>query len=224
MAQDEWTLDDLSEKSGLPSRIIRSYIEQGLLRGPSSKGRYARYSDYHLTRLLAIRALRDQGLTLADIRIQLMSMSDEAVSQTAALVSPAAVAGAAPSGSALDYLRQLAWRSPGLDQDRSEAREPLRNRALPRGARPAKPTPPLARAPEASNPFETLLVALQQSLATRRVDRQSRGEAWFRIPVTPEIELHVRGAFSPEALATLERMADYLREIALGGVGPPAPP
>ena len=64
-----YSLEDLAAETGFDIRVIRSFIEQGLLRGPSSLGRYARYSDWHLIRLLAIKALKEQrGHTHSDIR------------------------------------------------------------------------------------------------------------------------------------------------------------
>ena len=66
-----YSLEDLSAKTGFEVRVIRSFIEQGLLRGPSSLGRYARYSDWHLVRLLAIKALKDRrGLTYSETSIE----------------------------------------------------------------------------------------------------------------------------------------------------------
>ena len=205
VADAELTLEELAERSGVQPRVIRSYIEQDLLRGPASKGRYARYGDYHLERLLAIRALREQGLSLAEIRLRLLTMSDEQIARTGA------AAAASGPASALEYLRRVALETPV-----PVAVAPPRLAAM-------RDSGPLGRAPEETTSFERLLFSLQEALADRRVDRQARGEPWYRIEVTPEIELHVRGAFSPEAVVTLERLADYLREIALGGMGPPAP-
>lgn len=211
------TLEELAERSGVQPRVIRSYIEQDLLRGPGSKGRYARYTNYHLERLLAIRALREQGLSLADIRVRLLTMNDEQIARTGATAAASAPA------SALEYLRRVTQEgSAGPSQPAGTPRLPaLRPPPQPHSA-PGSAAP-LGRAPEETTSFERLLFSLQEALAGRRVDRQARGEPWYRIEVTPEIQLHVRGAFSPEAVVTLERLADYLREIALGGTGPPAP-
>ncbi len=222
MEQEELTLEELSDRAFLPARIVRSYIEQGLLRGPSSKGRYARYGDYHLKRLLAIRALRDQNLSLADIRRQLLSMSDDDIARIGATASTTGAQTTAPRGSALEYLRGLAEQS--LERTDAQLDNSITPSSAARRRLAGQSAPPLTKGPETSNPFERLLVALQRSLAMRRVDRQAHGETWFRIAVTPDIELHVRGALSPEAQATMERLSDYLREVALGGPGPTPPP
>ena len=40
-----WTLEELATETGLAPRTIRSYIERGLLPGPATRGRGARYGD-----------------------------------------------------------------------------------------------------------------------------------------------------------------------------------
>ena len=65
------TLADLSTATGIPSRTIRFYIAQGLLDGPDTAGRTARYATRHLERLQAIQAAKQQGLTLGEIRRRL---------------------------------------------------------------------------------------------------------------------------------------------------------
>ena len=45
---DELTLEDLVNISGLPIRTVRFYIQEGLLPGPDSRGKNARYTEEHL--------------------------------------------------------------------------------------------------------------------------------------------------------------------------------
>ena len=47
---DKYSLEELAKRVGIQPRTIRSYINQGLLRGPDSLGRNARYSEYHRKR------------------------------------------------------------------------------------------------------------------------------------------------------------------------------
>lgn len=61
------SLAELAEESGVPARTIRYYISRGLLDGPLVAGRAASYGPEHLERLRQIRALQEQGLTLAEI-------------------------------------------------------------------------------------------------------------------------------------------------------------
>ena len=47
--------------------------------------------------------------------------------------------------------------------------------------------------------------------------RSVRAEAWYRISLTPEIELNVRGQYGPEELAQLHRIGDALRVLLTKG-------
>jgi DNA-binding transcriptional MerR regulator len=64
---DEKTLVDLAEQSGIPARTIRFYISRGLLEGPVKAGRGAIYTSQHLARLEKIKALQAQGRMLSEI-------------------------------------------------------------------------------------------------------------------------------------------------------------
>ena len=61
------SLAELAEQSEVPGRTIRFYIARGLLPGPSQAGRGASYGQEHLRRLLEIKKLQGQGLTLTEI-------------------------------------------------------------------------------------------------------------------------------------------------------------
>lgn len=109
---ESFSLVELSRLSGIEPRTIRSYIYQGLLRGPEAVGRNARYSRHHLDRLRAIRSLREgERLSLNEIRQRLVALSDD---QIGTIGEPSA--GAAPkqdlqeAASALDYIRALRER------------------------------------------------------------------------------------------------------------------
>lgn len=58
------SLADLSERSGVPGRSIRFYIQRGLLPPPHGAKRGAYYDDAHLSGLLRIREWQDTGLSL----------------------------------------------------------------------------------------------------------------------------------------------------------------
>lgn len=205
---ESYTLQELAERCGLEPRVIRAYIEQGLMRGPDTRGRNARYSRYHLERLRAVRALKEgRGLALADVRRTLLALNDEQVRALAGKVLPEE--GAAPvfgSASALEYLRTIGH---------TRAPAPAPARAAAAGApAPSAPPPP----PQLATPIEQLLLELERLARHSRVPRQARGEPWFRIAITPDIELGIRGAHSEEELARLERIADHLRAFLLGGI------
>lgn len=65
------TLEELSERSGVPARTVRYYQAEKLLPKPERDrrdGRVARYGPRHLERLRLIGELRDRGLKLPAIR------------------------------------------------------------------------------------------------------------------------------------------------------------
>jgi DNA-binding transcriptional MerR regulator len=71
------SLQDLADETGLEPRTIRSYVEKGLLPGPDSLGRGARYPREALDRLRVLMRLRDadRGLSLEQIRVLLQGLS-----------------------------------------------------------------------------------------------------------------------------------------------------
>jgi DNA-binding transcriptional MerR regulator len=68
---DQKTLAELADESGIPARTIRFYIARGLLDGPAKAGRNAFYTAAHLARLEQIKALQGQGKTLSEIAPEL---------------------------------------------------------------------------------------------------------------------------------------------------------
>lgn len=74
---DEITLEELAEMSGISLRTIRFYIQEGLLAGPDTRGKYARYSKKHLQQLLVIQGLKDLHMPLQEIRQLMETLSLE---------------------------------------------------------------------------------------------------------------------------------------------------
>ncbi|MEO8197382.1 MAG: MerR family transcriptional regulator [Thermoanaerobaculia bacterium] len=66
-------------------------------------------------------------------------------------------------------------------------------------------------------PLEELLRALDSTLANENVARSVRHELWHRLPITPDIELAVRGELGTDQLALLQRIGDRLRHLFLKG-------
>lgn len=64
----EYTIDEISAASGVPSRTIRFYQAEGVLPSPRKQGRVALYGPHHLERLQLISTLQDRGLRLRAIR------------------------------------------------------------------------------------------------------------------------------------------------------------
>lgn len=71
-----YTIDELAQKAGVPSRTIRFYQSAGALPGPEIRGRVAYYGDAHVERLKLIASLQDRGLRIKAIR-DLLERSDK---------------------------------------------------------------------------------------------------------------------------------------------------
>jgi hypothetical protein len=114
------------------------------------------------------------------------------------------LSGVSSPGSALSYIRSVSGASDVLET-RSPEPGPLRSADALEG--PA--------GPEA---LDRLVRELRRLVLHRPVARKSRAEAWVRIPITPDLELGLRGTPSEEQLRRFERVADHLRDILLGGL------
>ena len=216
MPDPTYTLSELAGLVDIHPRTIRSYIQQDLLRGPDTMGRNARYSDYHRKRLEAIKTLRsDYALPLDEIR-RLVSLADiDEDIKIASLPLPPA-----PS-SALDFVRA---RQAQGGQRRRGGRGSVQSAPASSPMMPS-PEPAAAVAHEAqplhehatAGPIELLLLRIQTLTSDQRVAQRTHGEEWFRLGVTPDLEIHVRGELSPEQIRLFEQIADHFRHILLGG-------
>lgn len=70
-------------------RMVRYYTARGLLPRPGTRGRALTYGRTHLLRLVAIKRLQGEGLSLDQIAERLQSMSAEEVESLAAIPSSA---------------------------------------------------------------------------------------------------------------------------------------
>lgn len=189
----ELTLAELAELLDMQPRTIRSYIERDLLRGPEIGGRGARYTEYHVTRLQAIRALKEfRGLPLSEVRRRLLSITGPDLITLATEGRVVQKSTSSPkAGSALDYISSL--------------KQGIQPEATPFSDDPS-PTP-----------MDSVLVRLDQLTAGNKPQRRSRGEVWVSVPVTPDVEIRVRGTQTEEQLSRWERIADHLRQLLMGG-------
>ena len=227
----EYTIESLSKLVGLQRRTIRNYITQGLLRGPDSLGRNARYTDYHLKRLKLIKQMKlvlnlslseirrllntvgaNEDLTFGDIKLAAGSMPhDETEAESSGLSEAMAPMSAMPASSPEAEPAPEEDEISALDFIRqrkalTEGTPALRHRGRHRSGRPAP----------VGGPIEDLLQQLRDLLANAAVSRKTRGEEWVRLQITPDIEIHVRGHLSSEQLAGFEELSDMMRHILLG--------
>jgi DNA-binding transcriptional MerR regulator len=74
-----YTLSDLERETGVNARTIRYYIAEGLLQPAYGRGPSATYDADHLLRLQVIQRLKDERLSLRDIKERLSHMTPEDV-------------------------------------------------------------------------------------------------------------------------------------------------
>jgi DNA-binding transcriptional MerR regulator len=200
--QDEFLIQELSEKVGVSHRTIRYYTQEGLLPEPVSRGKYVYYSQEHVDRLRLILQLKETYLPLKEIRQLLASLSwpevrDLLERKTQPGPPPPAEprpparglyesAGAEPSrsvaepGSALDYINQLLRSGP-----REGVSEPAQTvRMRPSG--PAPSTPGANAAPP---------------------------ESWRRYTLAPGVELHIKEPTSAGDRQRLEELTQFARNL-----------
>jgi len=209
---DEITLVEMERSSGVPIRTIRSWIEQDLLPRPLGAGPRATYPAHALTRLLAIKAMRDTfAMSLAAIRQELIAADSAKIEAYAAKAGTAATADSPELPSdALDYLARL--RAAGVFRGETRVTSS-------RPAHLAEVPPPAFEAADRSA-LGRLADTLGKLAEGRKVPRRAKGETQTGFSVTPDIELVVRGALSVDETALYERVADHLRDILTGGQKP----
>ena len=113
---------------------------------------------------------------------------------------------------ALEHIRRIREGQSGRsakESDYQDAPAPFLS-----AARDLAPYSVSPRTQPASAGFE----ALEHQLSIDRASpaRKARAEEWLRLPITPDVELTVRGPLDAEARARLERCCDLIRNILLG--------
>jgi len=224
--EEIYSLNDLGEKVDINPRSIRSYIQQGLMRGPDTKGRNAQYGPYHLRRLNVIKTLKEvHKLSLVEIR-RLITMAgagldtDEGLSSALELLEAGSskLRDDAPRADRKSKLSRM--RSSRLQNSKSSwdpnISEYMASES-PRSARPQRAESAYyhSRNLQVSPQLEDLLRHLRRML-TVRPQRGTKSEDWTRLPITSDVELHIRGQLSPAQLACFEEISDIIRHILLG--------
>lgn len=208
-----FSIEELASLTGFDRRVIRSFIEQGLLLGPDKMGRYAQYSSLHLNRLLAIKFFREkEGMTTGSIRSKLLTMSPKELDVVAkdALADKDSKA----QSSALDYLKSIGTGFQKPESDRSH----LLNcdLQLDKNSKDNDENSKEKKV-EYKNAFELLQDELSKLIGNKLIRKQAKSERWYRISITPDVEISVRGIEDEEQITSIERIGDYLREILMGG-------
>lgn len=221
MSENEITLEELSERTGVEARTLRSWVSEGLLAPPSKTGRGARYPASNADRALAVRMLKDlHGLSLSEIGRRFLMATEDEIREWALAAGPTS----APRGSARDYLSRIQGRGikPLAAQTLMDTEPQASFLSEPKFERPPTRFPFKAhlslrgedRTADLAN-IERLILKLEQVLETP-APRRSRGAIWTRISVTPDLELSVRGDLEPRERILFEQLADQFRAILTG--------
>ena len=185
-----YTIEELSEATGITARTIRYYTTEGLLATPETRGRYALYSEAHLQRLQLVVMLKAAYLPLTTIKERLSHVSNANV---AALVkgepiaedeepaeeSPSDAGDASPeSETAAAYLQRVL-------SNRNEMKNT-------RSPRPPATFPGLREGEGADAP----------------------GEAWRHLEVFPGVELLFKVPVSAQVAARVEKLVQYAKNLS----------
>ena len=223
MTDDNLTLEELSERTGVEPRTLRSWVSEGLLAPPLKHGRGARYPAGNADRALAVRALKDlHGLSLSEIGRRFMMATDDQIREWAIEAGPAV----APSESVRDYLKRIQVQRPAkISMQRSQDMHPRRiyskkskeslTASYIEHSEHAHPTPRSEERGAKLANIERLILQLGKVLKSP-APRRSRGAVWTRISVTPDLELSVRGDLEPSERVLFEQLADQFRAILTG--------
>lgn len=195
--EEEYSLDDLVQMSGVNLRTIRFYIQEGLLPGPDTRGKFAHYSQRHLDTLTLIQRFKRFNMPLVQIKQVLANSTVDEISQMVMyqnILNPTQNQPVAKTpdqrveqtDSALDYLRNLenVW---------AKAQSTTRTRSAP------APAPSIQAASPA--PVESVL---KNTIALTEV------ETWQRRRLTEGVELMIRSDH-PIDEAIIRKIAELLQ-------------
>ncbi|MCJ7696356.1 MAG: MerR family transcriptional regulator [Anaerolineaceae bacterium] len=196
------TLEDLAKQSGLSIRTLRFYIQEGLLPGPDTRGKYASYSRQHIEQLELIQRLKARYLPLQHIRQLLENMSPADINKMLQLqesVSPSneekiieklddpqsAIAGAR----ALDYIKSL--------EQSHEIIQEMQPSYSPQPVRKNQKTKRNTTSVESK----------------KKIVQATREESWHRIKLTKGVELHIRSSREKENKEEINTLIEFARNL-----------
>lgn len=198
--EEDLTLEDLATRSGLPLRTLRYYIQQGILQGPDTRGKYASYSQQHLDRLEVIQRMKTLRLPLQEIRILLENMTPEEVSiilqykdiQKIQFEQPVRLhlqesSSSYPRSSALEYIHSL-----------EKGRETVRALNYAPDVRASASIQPAPEAP---------------SKQQKSSPPDSGEENWIRIVLKEGVELNVRLPIDAGEQTRIARLTEFARHL-----------
>ena len=203
------SLHELSERTGVEARTLRSWVSDGLLAGPDKIGRGALYPESNIDRVHAVLALKGTYSMSEIARIFMVATADQ-IEDWAAGRLPEKRARSA----ALDYLRSIkgapspaGWR-PAKGERGDQASSRLHSHL------------PMKYPDPASGDLAAIerLVLMLDDLLSGSFSKRARGETWTRISVTRDIELSIRGSLLPDEQRQFELLAGQLGALLTGRI------
>ncbi|MHC1740616.1 MAG: MerR family transcriptional regulator [Anaerolineaceae bacterium] len=196
---DNLTLEDLSNKSGLTLRTLRYYIQEGILQGPDTHGKFSRYSQQHLDRLELIQRLKNLRLPLQEIHHLLENMMSDGPSQVK------------QSQDFLKYSLEDSVNEMSLPEPQNKGESALEYiQKLERGRESvrsfSKPVPkPAPSSPSSSN--NQVLSPQKENL------NQETQETWSRTILQDGIELNIRYPKNVEEQKKIKQLISYAQNL-----------
>jgi DNA-binding transcriptional MerR regulator len=192
MLHPSYWISELADLTGVSTRTIRYYIEEGLLPSPAIQGKYAVFDDEYVERLKLIKYLKDAYLPLREIKLRMdqwdiaeirrlvraFAQDPFLAAREAGLSTPSPAPKDQVRESAASYLNRLMTSQ----QDQSVARQNRQSR--PKAA--------------ADNIFQQLQAEYLKSAS------EPNQEFWQRFRINESIELWVRQPISSEVQLKLD--------------------
>ncbi len=195
-----YTIEELSEATGITARTIRYYTTEGLLASPETRGRYALYSEAHLRRLQLVVMLKAAYLPLTTIKDRLAYVSHTNV---AALVAGGEIVE--------DETNETNETNEGTGNRENEGTE----------------DGPEGIPEESAAAYLQRVLANRNAMQNTRTPRapasfpglregegsDAPGEAWRRLEVLPGVELHFKVPVAPQTSVQIGKLLQYVRNV-----------
>jgi len=203
-----YTLTDLAKLADVTPRTIRFYITSGLLPSPGQQGPSTRYDDAHLELLRVIRKLQNAHLPLAEIRARLRSITNQEMASIASSPDDDT-----PADSAVDYIRRVIG-GPNAPPPRAPVAStpaPAASTSAPVASTPAPAAS--TSAPAVGVPAPAASEDTQAFYRTMAKEPETQRSQWERIPLDPDVELHIRRPLTRQHNKRVERLITIARQL-----------
>lgn len=193
MLQSEYWISELAALSGVSTRTIRYYIQEGLLPQPEIRGKYAVFTDEYMHRLNLIKRLKDAYLPLNRIRAVLDALDDNQIVPLLHEFDADPVAALAGL-QALPVFNQGAAVNLELNSPvKGSAMEYIQNLRAPKVAAEPAPRP-------------MFLMSQPDTSAARA------SEEWQRVRLAPGLELHIRQPVKAHLQPLIDQVIDLFKK------------